>query len=39
VHNFGLKARFQGCSRKGGHENKSEYGTITSDGNISFSNM
>jgi len=38
---MGFKTRFQGCSRKGGHENKNHYGTITptETPNISFSNM
>jgi hypothetical protein len=33
VCNLGFKTKFQGCSRKGGHENRSEYGTITPNGN------
>jgi hypothetical protein len=33
VCNMGFKTRFQGCSRKGGHENKNHYGTITPNGN------
>ncbi|CAM6017683.1 unnamed protein product [Sphagnum balticum] len=33
VCNLGFKVRFQRCSRKGGHENGSEYGTITPNGN------
>jgi hypothetical protein len=33
VCNLGFKVRFQKCSRKGGHENGSEYGTIIPNGN------
>jgi hypothetical protein len=33
VCNLGFKVRFQRCSRKGGHENGSKYGTITPKGN------
>ncbi len=33
VCNLGFKFRFQACSRKGGHENRSQYGTITPNGN------
>jgi hypothetical protein len=34
VCNLGFKTRFRGCSRKGGHENRSQHSTITPNGNI-----